>query len=275
MRRRHLAKFSVSKSPIFRSTRNIAESAPFAVFVYDYGASVLPLPYSSTAWGNYFLPFFREACLAIRETLEREQNQAPRLSVSSSINGLYLTEFSEHNTYQLFMHNKRSKTGRGLLLAILLLTFLHQEGQAQSYTVDGVKYYVSDGNATVMGLEDTSIPELEIPEEIQVDGNTVPVTAIRKEAFFQSNLTEVRMSNAILTIGASCFRASKQLKKVVLSEAITEIPDWAFAGCSSLDDIYLRVGVTSIGQRAFSGCNFTTIVLPESLMQIGSQAFNL
>lgn len=46
---------------------NKAKSVPFVVFVYVKGVAIpAPSSYTITAWGDYFLPFFQSACLAIR-----------------------------------------------------------------------------------------------------------------------------------------------------------------------------------------------------------------
>lgn len=66
------------KSPNYR-LKNKAKSAPFAVFVYDGAESNLSHIIRDMAWGDYFLPFFQSACLAIRRNEDASKNQAPRL----------------------------------------------------------------------------------------------------------------------------------------------------------------------------------------------------
>lgn len=68
------------------------------------------------------------------------------------------------------------------------------------------------------------------------------------------------------------FNDSSKLKSIVLGNGITEIPDKAFYGLYSLQSVTMGDNVTSIGEKAFA-CGITEIKLPKSLTAIGNQAF--
>lgn len=107
---------------------------------------------------------------------------------------------------------------------------------------DGVKDYVCISDC------DTSVTELEIPEEI--DG--LPVTEI----------------------GMYAFSACVSLKSVTISDSVTKIHWGAFRGCTALSSVTIGNNVTFIDVNAFSGCSsIENIVLPESVTTLRAGAF--
>ncbi len=140
---------------------------------------------------------------------------------------------------------------------------------------------------------------------------TIPdtVTHIGKNAFSESNLTEIVVPKSVKHIEEATFHACEKLKKITLPfigvyaneenaefgsvfgsnifiNAIpstlktvvitggTTIPDYAFSDCTELTSITLPDSVTSIGDRAFSGCQkLTKITLSKKLKTLGEGAF--
>lgn len=70
----------------------------------------------------------------------------------------------------------------------------------------------------------------------------------------------------------------KKLKSVKLPKNIKEIGDRAFGdalyGCVQLDNIELPNGLLYLGSCAFSHASFSEVILPESLIEIGPNAFS-
>ena len=95
-----------------------------------------------------------------------------------------------------------------------------------------------DGNryASIIGF-DNSIAEVNIPSEIVVDSQTIPV----KE------------------IGNNAFEGNTTIISITIPDGVTSIGGHAFDGCSSLTSINIPDGVTSVGDYAFRGCSSLTI----------------
>ena len=105
------------------------------------------------------------------------------------------------------------------------------------YTVvDGVRYGIKDGVATVM-RQPTSITEANIKSSIVYKSNTYSVTSISDSAF-------------------SC---CSSLTSITIPDSVTSIGSWAFSSCTSLTSITIPDSVTSIGKVEFEDCESLTI----------------
>ena len=146
-----------------------------------------------------------------------------------------------------------------------------------------------------------------IPDEI----NGTEVTAIGKNAFSKNKkLTSVQFASGIRTVGERAFMQCSRLVSLQLNEGLEQIETGAFSGCTklesvcfpstlrtvgemafaangSLKEVEFNEGLEIIGKRAFMNCKKLTSVklagspdeeevvyFPESLVQIGDQAFS-
>ena len=92
-----------------------------------------------------------------------------------------------------------------------------------------------------------------IPESVEHDGHTYPVTTIGKEAF----------------------RDCAQLTSVTIPNSVTSIDEGAFRDCSSLTSVTIPNSVISIGYVVFQCCSsLTSITIPNSVASIGPWAFD-
>lgn len=91
-----------------------------------------------------------------------------------------------------------------------------------------------------------------IPESVEYNGKTYPVTSIGFYAFIDcSGLTSVTIPNSVTSIGF-----------------------YAFMDCSGLTSVTIPNSVTYIGNLAFQGCiGLTSVTIPNSLTNIGGDAF--
>ena len=143
--------------------------------------------------------------------------------------------------------------------------------QAQTATVDGIKYYLnSDKTAEVTKSNVTG--DIVIPEKITVDGVEYSVTSIGYEAFRECKaLTSVKMPS-VTHIGVGAFFGCSSLASVDMPSA-THIGVHAFRGCSSLTSVAMP-SVTSIKEQGFNGCSSLTSVNMPSVTSIGRYAFS-
>ncbi|MCD7811736.1 MAG: leucine-rich repeat domain-containing protein, partial [Ruminococcus sp.] len=58
-----------------------------------------------------------------------------------------------------------------------------------------------------------------------------------------------------------------------IPESVTFIREWAFEGCSSLKSITIPEGITKIEARLFKGSPLENVELPETLTEVGEEAF--
>ena len=98
--------------------------------------------------------------------------------------------------------------------------------------------------------------------------NEVPWEQMREQ------ITQVRVDDAVINIGALAFFGCSNLTKVIAPKKLVKVGKWSFALCSSLVSIDLPEGTLSIGLRAFSGDGaLKKITIPSSVRFIHESAF--
>ena len=116
---------------------------------------------------------------------------------------------------------------------------------------------------------------VDIPESVDYNGNTYPVTYIGSDAFNDClNLTSVNIPNSVTSIGILAFAYCSALTSITIGNSVKSIEEAAFSGCSSLTSVTIPNSVTSIGKSAFSSCSdLTSVTIPNSVTSIGRDAF--
>ena len=97
------------------------------------------------------------------------------------------------------------------------------------------------------------------------------LTGIGKEAFEGCALTSIDLPQTLGTLGERAFKGCKGLTSAVVPDACTMLGKEAFRDCVSLASIDLGNGVISIGENALRETAITTLVLPESVKEIGKK----
>lgn len=137
-----------------------------------------------------------------------------------------------------------------------------------------------------------------IPSTITVEGKTMSVTAITEYAFMNcTELTKVVIPASVKSIGEMAFYNCQLLESVEVRGSLNAIPDYCFSGCKALRSLTvsgqvkrlgieafakcsaltsLRVpdGVTTIDRNCFQSSGVNYVVLPETLTELRSLAFN-
>lgn len=144
-----------------------------------------------------------------------------------------------------------------------------EEGETpEKYTVDGVEYYVANGEAVAMSY-DMSSTSVVIPEKV----DKYTVTSIGT-AFANSSIVSISLPDTITSIPSRAFYFCSALTEINIPENVTSIGDNAFYYCTNISSIEIPDNVVSIGRYAFYDCDgLTELVIPDSVETVGSYAF--
>jgi hypothetical protein len=97
-----------------------------------------------------------------------------------------------------------------------------------------------------------------IADTQSVDNNTYKVTMISSKAFYNTDITSVKLGSNVTSIMAYAFEDCESLEQVTLPNGLTYIGECAFENCTSLKRITIPESVTSINCSAFKGCKSLT-----------------
>ena len=147
-----------------------------------------------------------------------------------------------------------------------------------------------------------------IPESVDYNGNSYPVTGIGKYAFGEcTSMTSITIPISVINIGEGAFYDCDGLTSVSIPNSVTSVGNHVFSCCSSLASIVVSEGnsnydsrdgcnaiietatnmlmagckntvipssVTNIARGSFYGCDgLTSVTIPNSVTCIGEAAF--
>ncbi len=141
--------------------------------------------------------------------------------------------------------------------------------------IDGVRYSLKDGIATVIVQPYSASGNIVIGDTLAYDGAQYSITGIVDRAFFDCKLLEsVAIGDNVITIGEYAFAECSSLKSVVIGDSVTTIGEYAFGECTALGSVVIGDSVTTIGAHAFYNCtSLASAVLGDSVTSIGREAF--
>ena len=121
-------------------------------------------------------------------------------------------------------------------LLLVLLAFLPLMASAEDVEIDGIYYRLASSStnhsayvAPTGGYISSYQGDIYIPDSVEYMGVFYQVKGICASAFYESNITSIRMPDSII-----------------------EILDWAFSGCRKLTSIEMPTQLNTIGERCFS-----------------------
>lgn len=97
------------------------------------------------------------------------------------------------------------------------------------------------------------------------------LTTLGKEAFENSALTSLDLPDELVTIGERAFKNCKGLTQVTLPDGCVTLDKEAFRECSLLAQIDLGNGLRRIGDNALRETAISTLVLPETVTEVGKK----
>ncbi|MBQ3020233.1 MAG: leucine-rich repeat protein [Clostridia bacterium] len=96
-----------------------------------------------------------------------------------------------------------------------------------------------------------------------------------EETFFAcSSLSTVKLSSVLVLIPQRVFYNCTSLQKLNIPASVVKIENEAFRGCSWLSDVVLSNGLLCIGDAAFYNTALKELILPNTLEEIGKEAFS-
>lgn len=112
---------------------------------------------------------------------------------------------------------------------------------------------------------------LETLTKVDFGGNE---ETIGEAAFRGTRLTEIEIPQKIFEIKANTFKDIPTLIGVKIPDSVNLIGEYSFANNSNLTNVHFGNNVTKVSGSAFLGANIETLILPNSLKEIGNNAFN-
>ncbi|MDE6485097.1 MAG: Ig-like domain-containing protein [Duncaniella sp.] len=146
-----------------------------------------------------------------------------------------------------------------LFLVCLMISFYSVLSAQTTFTVDYMKYTVTDEENAECSLTGTTLSSgaIVIPATVEYSGVTYSVKSIGSKAF-NSSTNKTKFTS------------------LSIAEGITEIMSEAFSGCTAIaSELNLPSTLTTLGDKAFYGCTSLSgdLILPQNLSSIGAYAF--
>ncbi|MBR3747519.1 MAG: leucine-rich repeat protein [Selenomonadaceae bacterium] len=102
------------------------------------------------------------------------------------------------------------------------------------------------------------------------------VTTIGRGAlYFCENLTDLKLSNNLISVDADSFYNCSSLKEIILPDSVEIIGAGAFSNCYNAKCLKLSQNLTCINIESFRECySLTHITIPNGVISIDNQGFN-
>ena len=97
------------------------------------------------------------------------------------------------------------------------------------------------------------------------------LTTISKEAFEGCALSSLELPDGVVSIGERAFKNNKGLTQVRVPNICATLDKEAFRECSSLAEIDLGIGLLKLGDNALRETAITTLVIPETVTEVGKK----
>ena len=103
---------------------------------------------------------------------------------------------------------------------------------------------------------------------------TLGTTANLSMIFDMAIVTQVTLTEGVITVEEDAFAYATELREVNLPSTLTMIKPYAFWECTALEKLELPDSVAAIGENAFENCSsLHEVELPENLLLLSEYAF--
>lgn len=149
------------------------------------------------------------------------------------------------------------------------------DSTVDDYSEDIEYIYDEEGEYTititgVSGIQDGLLKNVKNVVEVIIPNN---ITSLPYEVFSGcSNLEKVVLPNGISSIGGWFCNGCANLVELNLPDGLENIGIHFLCGCG-LDEVIFPYGVSAISGKALKGSNVSNVVIPKSVTNIGSYAF--
>ncbi|MBE6799956.1 MAG: hypothetical protein E7529_01980 [Ruminococcaceae bacterium] len=113
-------------------------------------------------------------------------------------------------------------------------------------------------------FRNSSVKTVELPENVKY---------LYESAFAFSGLEKITIPESVTIVPELCFYGSENLKEVVLPKTLKTVKANAFSNCTALENIYLPYGLETVEGAAFHCAGLKSVVIPDSVKNIGNYAF--
>lgn len=162
-----------------------------------------------------------------------------------------------------------------LLVFALLFVGVITQASAESFTVNGVVYRITDTGVAVnnLAIDNDLNGIVYVPEEVQYGSTTYKVTGI--DYLGNRDIKEISLPGTIKKIANQTFMNCKNLQTVWLGEGISYVSNEMFYNCTALQNVSLPNSLQYIGNLAFGVCtSLKSLQLPEALDSLGARVFS-
>ena len=100
------------------------------------------------------------------------------------------------------------------------------------------------------------------------------LNTIEEYVFDNCGFTSIEIPSSVTRLGYGAFRDNLKLKSVKILADITHIESSTFFNCTELETVEFSPSIKEIGNDAFYSCGFTELIIPSTIIIIGSEAFD-
>lgn len=139
------------------------------------------------------------------------------------------------------------------LILTCLLVLAAAAGRAhETVVIDGVKYLLDGGKASVMQQSGLT-GDIVIPETVRHDNTDYTVTTVQDNAFSGNDITSISLPNTVSVMGDACFGSCSKLVSATLPAGLTSLGNSCFYDCRNLASVTLPEGIEELGYQCFYG----------------------